>query len=783
MPVSASVDGSASPDLSELPTFIKITSTQSTAGTGPNNSESGAGDASAGFCAPKTYCQKLITRWGENPSEAQCIIQLDDLDSTVPAVAGVPSSPVMSIKRGDLAQIFYENVTLFSGLVIDSPMDIGDDSALLIIKDFRYLLEGVQFIGSWWADIDAGDGPGVHWRNVKAHYNKNNEPNCIFVDVGADILLPVFCPSGYGISDFRTGGAGFSAITVPDPQDQRTDVACYWTPATAMLNAWFACSSTAGDIVAAYSGNFGFYQGCVINESLITFDPNIINTFLGVDATKVTRKAFERVYHCVSINKILEDLCKAQGPYAHNMIMNDDGTNTIQIGRTRYIGADAKNVYGSGAGATNDAVKGVSLQRIAGGVAENDLMVPTVNSGQIQNSAESYFSKVVEVGAHVVIGCRCASMQTYNAFATTAVPLVWAYAEADRLTVKAALLAYLIGGGTDVTTFMRGQFRQYPSLFCEYMLKPGFDFQDGTSQAGYPVALTNRELFPHCVSGFVPSFAGDEFARCNSRYPIPLENSIIDTDAAWLTIPDANGLAIKGRGILSLRLQRDQDLEGNQFSAPGSSAVSQPNVVTYNIQYHYATPADPTTTVIDKFEPRRIRVSLGIPCDQRVIGCLANSSDSSVNMQIGNSETDDSDMINGDNLSRMMAVDTGELAAYEERGGTFGEYPVPQSINRPTGGGYPKAGTEANIYGTAKIVRNDTDYLTDQADKKLREYGRLGGGGNPKTNRLELSAQVFDMIDNIENTGGQTSSQAPIKKVTKQVEHDFVHGTTERILV
>lgn len=800
MPATGAVTGASTVDFDAIPTYMKTLS----------------GTATGGALAPKTHCVKRVRRWGLEASFCECLVQLKDIDTVVPGVSGVTDSPVYQLKQNDFAQVFttstdsndpFATSMLFSGIITEITPDIGLDKAIVRIDDLRYSLDGVQLVGSWWGQV--GPGGGIDYRQgVRAHFNKGNAPNCIFVDAGGTgEQTPVFCPPWYGIgrgtgSDPKTGKTNYSAIVVPNPSTEPTDTACYWTPANKLRYTQWATSKAAGAIVAALKDGstalFSFYaNSCVIPDSIIW--NNKLAQALS-DFQTVDRKASERVYHCTSVSKVINDICEEAGPYALFMQPNDDGKNTMQIVRTRYIASDASQTLPSGAGPTADAFKGTTVKRALagdagdGGNASANMTGPTVVAGNLRESSKNFYSKVIPVGDHVMIEARCCSAITddknkpapnYGPY----VPLIWNWSKNDLETAKAQFLAYLKTGATDVKATLKSMLRQ-SDVFAGWNVKPGFNFQAGTTQGGFPVATTNRDVLPHCLSSYFPSNAGDEFSRLNTRYPIPLENSAVAYDAiteaaAFAPVMDANGLAVKGRGVISLRMLRDQDLE-NKIVQDGSGGGDTPDAFLFNIKWHRDNPSVASTTVIDKFEPKRIRLTVGIPCDHRLTNPLQIPSAGNDIPDIENMESDDSDRINNTVAQRAIAIDTGGLTAWEERGGTYGGYPVPQSLKVPPGftDPYPMAGSVGAsaelIYGPDAVIRDDSQYQKQHATNKLQEFGRLDRGGILESDRLELSAQVGELIDVIDNTSGGTF---PVKAVVKQIEDNFITGKTTRTLV
>ncbi len=96
---------------------------------------------------------------------------------------------------------------------------------------------------------------------------------------------------------------------------------------------------------------------------------------------------------------------------------------------------------------------------------------------------------------------------------------------------------------------------------------------------------------------------------------------------------------------------------------------------------------------------------------------------------------------------------------------------------------YPAAGDQSvdavALFGDAIILRDDTQYAINQANRKLREFGRLDRSGELISDRIDLGAEPGQMIDKINNSDGANFS---IKAICSKVVHDFENQVTKRIL-
>lgn len=725
----------------------------------------------------KSYCEQMTLQYGTSPSFAQVVIPLDALESKVPAITGVTSSPIESIKHGDIATVTAtkngSTLTLLSGTVRHISRSIKLDKATIIIKDHRFLLDGLSLVGSFWANIQVrGDEAPVAYRQgVKMHVNPNNQPNCLFVLVDADegqTYKPMFCTPFLGHQDFTTEQSGnfpqTNAIesTIPQPGTEESRVtACYWTPATLWEHLQWATSDSARDLVASTQHFFEFNSLSSATAGWVIWPPNLENTLTQTVAE--SSKAYETVIHCSFLLPQLQRICEAAGPFTINMDSKTDGSNQLNILRTRYIDTNS-----SGDATSN--LQGTTLFRAINGNAGDDADDAVVNDGHISESSENLYHVTEAVGGHAFIECRCVSPRFDGTIEDGYVPFSFAWASADMDSAQSAIQTnytqkqqndaegFAVFGGLP-KDFLPAIFKSF-DVCASYQVQPGFDYQVGTNQAGFPMATVTHIPLGTLLSSYVQSYASDEFARQNSRFEIVVETTPNDDNTGWREVKN-HGLSITGDGTLSFTQHRDTE-----------AAQGVEDAAFYRILKTYGTSDSGPILLTAQLVPKRVRITLALPCDHRLTAAVALSGVSEITT--GEIDTDDSNRINFDNGIRTLAIDTGTLLASEERSIEFPPYPIPQSLFQANGSPYPSPsdGTSDSeaLFGNATVLRDDSNYAYNQANKKLREFGRLDRSSELITDRIDFSAQPGELVDKIQNTDG---SDFPIKAVTEKVIHDF----------
>ena len=714
------------------------------------------------YPGPKSYCSRVKLSIGAEPSTAEVIVPLAKLDNNVPAVAGVLASPVEKIKHGNLSVVTAQLVpqikgvenpqdttkTMLSGTVQHIRRDLALDKAILTIKDHRYLMRGVPIVGAFWANINNEGNAAVAYRQgVKMHVNPNNQPNGIWAQVERTTgtsLVPVFCSPFFGV------GTG----TVAAASDQDQTKAFYHTPSTLLQYLEYATSVDAQTLAQ----NGGKFPEFVVRPDLVIW-PESLTSFLADNQT-VDRKAFETVIYGKFLMPLIDELCRAAGPFGPYMVSNDDGTNTLAIRRTRYKGQNQTNP-----GPSADANTGITLDRAFGGQAVDDLTGPTIIGGHVTTDSENCYPIIMLTGEHPVIECRCVSPAFQGAAGVESgyVPMVYPYPSADVFAASVALTNAMNYPNSD-GTFGRDQAESITAVFQAYdvcgsvQLQPGFDFQVGTNQEGFPVAFVGRIPLPELLSSLPSSGLMDDFQRSNSRYKISVEVNKTNDDVSWEDFTEKVNLNFLGDGTIDFSSVRDQEAKAGVTDGIFYTITRSGN---YGAESWYIT-------------PNRVRMTLAIPCDHRLTSALSvpGASDTITPAKV---DSDDSAQMDFSRFVRTMAVDTGALFASEERSTAFPPYPIPQSQQQlPAHTPFPAAGSDdpkaVALYGNETVLRDDSSYAFDQNVRKINEFGRLDRASDLEADRLDLTAEPGDMIDALSNSDG---SLYPIKAIVKTVVHDF----------
>lgn len=749
------------------------------------------------YPGPKSYCTDIELKYGPEAGTATVVIPLKDLDSIVPSIAGVESSPTEKMKYNDNATVQAQlqpikngqnnpsdpSLTVFNGCVLSINPNMKTDTAIVVLKDFRHRMEGCSLVGTWWSNVFAQNDPSVddiaYRQGHKAHLNPNNVPNCIwayaFDDAGGAIELPVFCTPFFGLLSNEVVQSGSSQqivnSTVPEPGAHSHTQACYWTPATFWMYVRWATGQAAYTLA---NGNGKFPEYSTLTD-WITFPPGLEGVI--EDDTPQSRKAFERVYHCHKLNAILTDLCSSAGPFAIDLHHEDNGSSTLKIVRTRFLGD----------GGGNSAASGITLYRAIGGNAADDMGDITVVDAHLTVSGENTYDTISPVGDHPLIEVRgwnplddgtygdeeAENRDTEGNFITGNVHLVNGFSADDRQAAEDEINAYLNNRQRDPTDYLPIVFGKH-DVCASVALEPGFDILKGTTQTGYPNAYVGKAPIQHLLSS-LSTINADDFARANNRYPISVEVNSSEADSvagdgnqqddpifdsrAWEVVEGVQPI-ISGDGTISFRAHRDQELKQGKLSG-----------MFYSINVYYNEAADEGQKYQCGLWFNRVRLTVAFPADHRLTTPVSISGET---VTLGDVDTDDQKRINLDNGTRTLCIDTGALNTIEERSTVYEPYPIPQSYTDSANKPYPPAGGESAesiaLYGDATVIRDDTNYSYDQANRKLREFGRLDRSGEITMDSIDLIAQPGDMINMIQNSDG---TKFDIKAVRKSVYHCF----------
>ena len=143
-----------------------------------------------GVTGPKWRPTKIILQVGPRPSYALVVIPLKELHERAPTIACVKGSPLEQFKHNSTCTITADcgaagGALVFHGLVVEIHEKFGPerDHAVVEVWDYRHVLSGLVFSGSFWMSGTGGDV--VYRQGWRAHFNRNNRPNAILRDVPA----------------------------------------------------------------------------------------------------------------------------------------------------------------------------------------------------------------------------------------------------------------------------------------------------------------------------------------------------------------------------------------------------------------------------------------------------------------------------------------------------------------------------------------------------------------------------------------------------------------------
>ncbi len=326
---------------------------------------------------------------GRQPSYALIHIPLVVLDDVAPSIAGIASGPVTGTRHWNPAIVSAQmnpsagtsdpTTTILSGVVTEIDSTIEQDYATITIEDWRFMMEGVMILGSFWGQWN--NTTAAYREGVKPHFNANNQPNAIFVSAvgagGTSNYIPMFCTPNYGINDSIV-----NSLNIPDPSTIPQNKATWWTPRMKMDYLIFAATQTN-----TVGTKFPFYKNAATQIHI----PNGLSAMLD-DTSQTTgnRKCTECVWHCHSWMAAFEDICHESGAFEPCIQSNDDGSGTLSIVRMHYEGAD-----------------GTTLVRATSGKAQNVLTQGgNINAGNLRESSKRCFSLCASSGAHPFIEMR-----------------------------------------------------------------------------------------------------------------------------------------------------------------------------------------------------------------------------------------------------------------------------------------------------------------------------------------------------------------------------------------
>lgn len=577
-----------------------------------------------GETGPMWEMQKLVLAAGDQPSYAQILVPLKDLDDVAPAVAGIANSPVEGFKTGAAVEVDMitsdgTSALIFTGVVMDVDESFGaaTDMAQVVAVDLRYLLEGLVVMGSFWMSGESGYAYREAWH---AHVNPGGAPNCIWRTVGSE-KIPVFCNPWHGL------GVGDSAM---QDSDESESAACYWTARTFARYLRFITTATAQT-----KAGFSFYPAL---PDTITWPAGFANIMDEEDGG-YDRKLPDASWNGWQITKALSKLARSSGPFELFMD-SQSGTNTIKIIRTAFGG---------------DLV-GIGLDRPTTGKAQTVFDGDNlVLEGNIRRSGRNTYTRFVVSGGLIFIENR---VNTNDANDGTE-GLVKGWTTTDQEIVRKYIETTYASNGNDLPAAVKDANRKFPAFGCAYHLAYDYDFTAGTTYAGGAgPAQVGRPILPHLLTSYLQGdlnatgvdAVNSEDAK-KFRRPVLWEYAFASGSPTWALAAYNTGLSIDADGTLWLPGLREAGFTYGATQVAG--------VVTLTI--------------------RNLRATLAIPHDRSLVDAAKITADPSDMDVVPGVFQDDVQYIE-DGLARTHYTHKSEFNLHERKT----SWPVPESVTGAT---------------------------------------------------------------------------------------------------
>lgn len=687
--------------------------------------------------------ERVVHSYGPDPGFAICRIPLVDLNEKAPTIVTGDNALLKTIKLGMLAHVMVDpNPTtpdkpnpsqiIMTGRVTKIDPQIGSDTAMATISDIRYEMKALQMIGSFWRDAN---GSIVFRDSFRAHCNKGNAPNCIWVSGGSG-LVPVFCPSWFGINTESDG-----PTAVPSANDRSTTKASYWTNEGKL--AYIQYAFTDGASLA--SGHYPFYP--TLPEGL-NWDAGYAD-FVTQDIPS-DRKLQECILDGMNCCDALTEVLRGAGKYALSIDYDSPTSSTVNIVRTRATGG------------------GIDVTLIDGGKMQDaDLDNLFVTDGSLSLSGDNLYTKAAAGGAPIYIETRVDTKDSGN--------LTFGWSDDEQTAVHDYVFELLQKRCTDDTPPSGCDSSTHPkynpdaaiamalqkhwNVFAAYRIKPTFDFQSGTAEAGQPRADINRPILPHLLSSYLTDPSGNNYLdSLVQKRSIQIETFIPKDEAtpsvgAWAIADIGDGLAIDDDGTIWLTGLR---AAGALFGF----------IATMKIYTGGGTDCDPDQIETLTINPRHVRMTVAIPCDSRLNQAVKVSTDPTGGIQVSGTSTD-SDLIDP-SLSRLYYADTNSLYAKEER---HGSWPVPQGIEKANVDDTIDCDPANASQAPDQILRDDTQFCLEHAKRKLEDLGRPDKDATlicPVIQYIPIGTEISSLV----GQNGETKINGVIRSVT----YIFVDG-------
>ncbi len=394
---------------------------------------------SYGYSSPLCQVDQVVYQAGPDPSYAVVRIPLAAFEETAPAVACVKSGPMGGIRVGSRCTIKASNgYTVLQGTVVTPAHNLGNDQATITVMDDRFLLEGCQFVGSFWATAT-----GIAYRQgVNPIVNPNGVPNAIWRNG-----YPVFCEPNFGLNNDQAP-ARFSVAS--------TLYSGHWNNAMLWKYTHYAFNSGAALARAAWPK----YKAA---PSTLVWPSTVDAIFTGTQR----RKAKSRPLAPNNANNLLYELAQEEGnylPYVKN--------NQLLL-----LDMDA-------------STEGNSVVRPAAGdeAATAFNVAQVIEDGHLQEDGRNLYTTAWTSGLLTLIETRISYIPGGSH------GLIAAWSDADYATFKATWIKTMVDTSGNIGLAMIYASKAAPKVFAAYRLDPTYNFQAGTSESGKPRAAVGRPI-------------------------------------------------------------------------------------------------------------------------------------------------------------------------------------------------------------------------------------------------------------------------------------------------
>lgn len=597
-----------------------------------------AGSTDGELTGPCWHVPQCVLTSGRAPSWARGVIALAaNAIETMPSVVG--STVSKKIKGGTQAKIIteFEGVrsVLMTGHVVNMQEDLAADVISVLVMDHRYVLAGIPIMGSLRATGESSTST-MFVPAAACVMNPGGKPNCC---KRSDLLA--FCPPSMGLQSDET------------PSDLPTDnKACYWTLALAFQ--YFQQRATATvPTEAPWLVKLPDY--IIFSDSLGAI---LEDTTFDVTAR---RKAREMNFEGMTLDEALQSICEMAGPFALALEYHSDGWgSTIKIVDTKY----------------NPALSFDAAFSAAGDAAT--VILPTAaTTGLIESSVVGRFTRTAVLGAPFRIERRFTKVSSDDNLEPA-----WSYAQQDAFIELLRNPPGTVNPNDHAEKF-RVACQRYPTVFCAWRIRPAFDFQAGTDQAGRSLARIPRAPEPRLYTSLVDLSETDLMTRLKFAMPVLFEVSA-DGGTTWFTTDQSDGFEIdEESGVIFLPGLRKES--GGAY-ASWSGTVAEPDGITKN----------------------RIRATLVVPTDHRLAAAFQRKTDSGTNEVIAEAEGQEPAWEWEPGFVRCNLVDAGELYQKLERKDS---YPEPEAV------------AEASFLGQpiSDIPVDDTNAIKSHARRRFAD--------------------------------------------------------------